>query len=546
MKKQVYKERIIYQIYPLSFKDANNGGYGDLKGIIEKLDYLKDLGIGMIWLSPIYASPLKDNGYDISDYYKINPLFGTMEDFEDLIAEAKKRDIKIVMDLVINHTSDQHPRFQEALKNKDSKYRDYYYFRKGNGKKPPNNWNSAFSGSCWEKVPTEENMYYLHLFTKEQPDLNYHNEEVIKEVENILRFYLDKGVSGFRCDVINQIYKTNLENGKFSLFSRGREHYENQEGNFKILERFRKEVLDKYDEAFLVGETSALTPKIGQEYIDRRALDMFFEFDHAFCKSFKLIPIFQKPFYKPKDLFKPIFKWQKEVSWIGAYLENHDQLRSVSRFGDEKEFYKESAKALSLFLLSLKGTIFIYEGEEIGRLNYKNLTYEETNDCMAKNAVDSTRKILHVSKNRAFKWVNKTVNRDHARAPFQWDDSVNGGFNEGHTPWLKINEYYKEINVKKEKNEDNSILNFYKKMIRLRNESETLKFGDFEEIKSNNYVAKFLRKTNNEIFLIVVNLSKKTFKDKKLDESKEIILSNYEKHDKNVLKPYEAIIYKIK
>lgn len=546
MKKQVYKERIIYQIYPLSFKDANNDGYGDLKGIIEKLDYLKDLGIGMIWLSPIYASPLKDNGYDISGYYKINPLFGTMQDFDDLIAEAKKRDIKIVMDLVINHTSDQHPRFQEALKNKDSKYRDYYYFRKGNGKKPPNNRNSAFSGSCWEKVPNEDNMYYLHLFTKEQPDLNYQNEEVIKEVENILRFYLDKGVSGFRCDVINQIYKTNLENGKFSLFSRGREHYENQEGNFKILERFRKEVLDKYDEAFLVGETSALTPKIGQEYIDRRALDMFFEFDHAFCKSFKLIPIFKKPFYKPKDLFKPIFKWQKEVSWIGAYLENHDQLRSVSRFGDEKEFYKESAKALSLFLLSLKGTIFIYEGEEIGTLNYKNLTYEETNDCMAKNAVDSTRKILHVSKNRAFKWVNKTVNRDHARGPFQWDDSVNGGFNEGHTPWLKINEYYKEINVKKEKNEDNSILNFYKKMIRLRNESETLKFGDFEEIKSNNYVAKFLRKTNNEIFLIVVNLSKKTFKDKKLDESKEIILSNYEKHDKNVLKPYEAIIYKIK
>lgn len=546
MKKQVYKERIIYQIYPLSFKDANNDGYGDLKGIIEKLDYLKDLGIGMIWLSPIYASPLKDNGYDISDYYKINPLFGTMQDFDDLIAEAKKRDIKIVMDLVINHTSDQHPRFQEALKNKDSKYRNYYYFRKGNGKKPPNNWNSAFSGSCWEKVPNEDNMYYLHLFTKEQPDLNYHNEEVIKEVENILRFYLDKGVSGFRCDVINQIYKTNLENGKFSLFSRGREHYENQEGNFKILEKFRKEVLDKYDEAFLVGETSALTPKIGQEYIDRRALDMFFEFDHAFCKSFKLIPIFKKPFYRPKDLFKPIFKWQKEVSWIGAYLENHDQLRSVSRFGDEKEFYKESAKALSLFLLSLKGTIFIYEGEEIGTLNYKNLTYEETNDCMAKNAVDSTRKILHVSKNRAFKWVNKTVNRDHARAPFQWDDGVNGGFNEGHTPWLKINEYYKEINVKKEENEDNSILNFYKKMIHLRNESETLKFGDFEEIKSNNYVAKFLRKTKNEIFLIVINLSKKTFKDKKLDESKEIILSNYEKHDKNVLKPYEAIIYKIK
>lgn len=546
MEKRAYKERIIYQIYPLSFKDSNNDGYGDLKGIIEKLDYLKDLGIGMIWLSPIYASPLKDNGYDISDYYKINPLFGTMDDFDTLIKEAKKRDIKIVMDLVINHTSDQHLWFQEALKNKDSKYRNYYYFRKGNGKKPPNNWNSAFSGSCWERVPNEENMYYLHLFTKEQPDLNYHNEEVIKEVENILKFYLDKGVAGFRCDVINQIYKTSLDNGKFSLFSRGREHYENQEGNFKILERFRKDVLDNYDDVFLVGETSALTPKIGQEYIDRRALDMFFEFDHAFCKSFKLIPIFKKPFYKPKDLFKPIFKWQKEVSWIGAYLENHDQLRSVSRFGDENKYYKESAKALSLFLLSLKGTIFLYEGEEIGTLNYKNLTYEETNDCMAKNAVDSAMKILHVSKNRAFKWVNNTVNRDHARAPFEWDDSINGGFNDGHKPWLKINEHYKEINVKNEENDANSILNFYKQMIKFRNNSETLKYGNFKEVSSNNYVAKFLRKTDKESLLIVVNLSKKFFKDKKLDESKEILISNYNNHEKNLLKPFEAIIYKIK
>lgn len=546
MEKRAYKERIIYQIYPLSFKDSNNDGYGDLKGIIQKLDYLKELGVGMIWLSPIYNSPMKDNGYDISDYYKINPLFGTMEDFDTLLEEAKKRDIKIVMDLVVNHTSDQHPWFQEALKNKDSKYRGYYYFRKGNGKKPPNNWNSAFSGSCWEKVPNEGNMYYLHLFTKEQPDLNYHNEEVIKEVENILKFYLDKGVAGFRCDVISQIYKTSLENGKFSLFSRGREHYENQEGAFKILERFRREVLDKYDDVFLVGETSSLTPKIGQEFIDRRALDMFFEFDHAFCKSFKLVPIFKKPVYKAKLLFKPIFKWQKEVSWIGAYLENHDQLRSVSRFGDEKKFFKESAKALSLFLLSLKGTIFIYQGQEIGTLNYKNLTYEETDDCMAKNATETAMKILHVSKRRAFKWVNDTVNRDHARAPFQWDDSINGGFNEGHQTWIKINDNYKNINVKNEVNDKNSILNFYKKMIHFRNHSDTLKYGSFEEIKSNSYVAKFLRRTNDETLLIVANLSNKQIKDKKLDETKEILVSNYDKHENKVLKPFEAIIYKIK
>ncbi len=546
MKRKAYQDRIIYQIYPLSFKDSNNDGYGDLKGIISKLDYLKSLGIGMIWLSPIYKSPLKDNGYDISDYYEINPLFGTMADFDELILEAKKRDIKIVMDLVINHTSDQHKWFLEALKDKNSKYRDYYYFRKGNGKKPPNNWNSAFSGSCWEKVKGEDNMYYLHLFTKEQPDLNYHNEEVIKEIEKILKFYLDKGVAGFRCDVINQIYKTSLENGKFSLFSRGREHYENQEGNFKILERFRKEVLDRYDDVFLVGETSALTPKIGQEYIDRRALDMFFEFDHAFCKSFKLIPIFKKSFYKPKDLYKPIFKWQKEVSWIGAYLENHDQLRSVSRFGDEKEYFKESAKALALFLLSLKGTIFIYEGEEIGATNYKDLTYEDTNDCMSKSAVDTAMKLLHVSKKRAFKWVNETVNRDNSRAPMWWDDSLNAGFNEGHPTWLKVNNNYKNINVKLEENDPDSILNFYKKMISFRNKSDILKDGEFKEVKSNSYVAKFARKLNDEEILIVVNLSKKKFKEKSLDESKKILISNYSNHINNVLMPYEALIYKIK
>ena len=231
----MYRDRIIYQIYPLSFKDSNNDGFGDINGIISKLDYLKDLGVGILWLSPIYASDFKDNGYDIIDYYKINPKFGTMEDFTNLIYEAEQRDIKIVMDLVINHTSTNHIWFQNALKDKNSKYRDYYYFREGKGKNPPNNWNSSFSGSCWEKVKGEENMYYLHLYTIEQADLNYHNPEVINEVENILKFYLNKGVAGFRCDVINQIYKTTLENGKFKFFNCGKEHYESQPENFEIL-----------------------------------------------------------------------------------------------------------------------------------------------------------------------------------------------------------------------------------------------------------------------------------------------------------------------
>ena len=358
----MYKNRIIYQIYPLSFKDSNNDGIGDIKGIISKLDYLKYLGVGILWLSPIYASDFKDNGYDISNYYEINPRFGTMEDFDMLVEEANKRDIKIIMDLVINHTSNNHVWFKEALKDKNSKYRDYYYFRPGNGKKPPNNWNSSFSGSCWEKVKGEENMYYLHLYTKEQPDLNYHNPEVINEVERILKFYLDKGVAGFRCDVINQIYKTSLENGKFRFFNCGKEHYESQEENFNILKRFQDNVISKYPGAFLVGETSNITPEIGNKFLSRGCLQLFFEFEHAFCDMNGFIPIFKKKF-KPKNLINPLLKWQDEVPWIGAYLENHDQRRSVTRFGNEEKYWKESAKALAMFLLSLKGTPFIYQGQ---------------------------------------------------------------------------------------------------------------------------------------------------------------------------------------
>ena len=355
-----FKNKIIYQIYPMSFCDSNNDGYGDINGIISKLDYLKDLGVGILWLSPIYLSDFKDNGYDIIDYYKIHPIFGTMDDFENLIKEADKRDIKIVMDLVINHTSTNHIWFNEALKDKNSKYRNYYYFREGKGKNPPNNWNSSFSGSCWEKVPGEDNMYYLHLYTIEQADLNYHNEEVIEEVKNILKFYLDKGVYGFRCDVINQIYKTSLENGKFRFFNCGKEHYESQPMNHVILKRFQDEVLSKYD-SFLVGETSNITPEIGNEFLKNGELDMFFEFDHSMCDMNSFVPIFKKKF-KAKNLIDPIFKWQNAVPWIGVYLENHDQRRSVTRYGNEDKYYKESAKALCMFLLSLKGTIFIYQG----------------------------------------------------------------------------------------------------------------------------------------------------------------------------------------
>lgn len=540
----MYKNRIIYQIYPLSFKDSNNDGVGDIKGIISKLDYLKDLGVGILWLSPIYASDFKDNGYDIIDYYKINPLFGTMEEFEELIKEADKRDIKIIMDLVINHTSTNHIWFQEALKNKNSKYRDYYYFRPGNGKKPPNNWNSSFSGSCWEKVPGEENMYYLHLYTIEQADLNYHNEEVIKEVENILKFYLDKGVAGFRCDVINQIYKTSLENGKFRFFNCGKEHYESQEQNFEILKRFQNNIISKYPGAFLVGETSNITPEIGNKFLDRGCLQMFFEFEHSMCDMNGFIPIFRKKF-RPKNLIQPILKWQEKVPWIGVYLENHDQRRSVTRYGNTTKYYKESAKALSMFLLSLKGTPFIYQGQELGCLDYPDFALEDLDDCLAKSAINSAKSILKISDKKAFKLVNRTVNRDHARFPMPWANAINGGFNEGAKPWLKVNELYKDgINAEEQANDPSSILSFYKKMIKFRNESVVLQEGEFVRIKSNKNVAMFLRKTLEETLLVVINLSNKNIKELQRNY-KVLIATDYDINEK-YLKPYQGIIYKIK
>lgn len=527
----------------MSFCDSNNDGYGDINGIISKLDYLKDLGVGILWLSPIYLSDFKDNGYDIIDYYKIHPVFGTMEDFENLIKEADKRDIKIVMDLVINHTSTNHIWFQEALKDKNSKYRDYYYFREGKGKNPPNNWNSSFSGSCWEKIPGEDNMYYLHLYTIEQADLNYHNEEVIEEVKNILKFYLDKGVYGFRCDVINQIYKTSLENGKFRFFNCGKEHYESQPMNHVILKRFQDEVLSKYD-SFLVGETSNITPEIGNEFLKNGELDMFFEFDHSMCDMNSFVPIFKKKF-KAKNLINPIFKWQNAVPWIGVYLENHDQRRSVTRYGNEDKYYKESAKALCMFLLSLKGTIFIYQGEEIGMVDLKGNTIEDLDDCLAKSAIDSAHKLLKVSKNKAFEMVNKTVNRDHARTPFQWNSKGNAGFNRGHKTWLMMNSNYTQgVNVEDELNDPNSILNFYKEMIKLRNENDTLKFGKFIKVKSNKNVAKFIRESEDETLLIVVNLTAKVVKDNR--EEKEVLLANDYEINTKTLKPYQGIIYKIK
>lgn len=543
-----FKNRVVYQIYPSSFCDSNNDGWGDINGITSKLDYLKDLGIGIIWLSPVYVSPMDDMGYDIADYKNINPRFGTMEDFDNLLKEAEKRDIKIVMDLVINHTSTEHKWFKEAIKGPESEYFDYYYIKEGKGKKHkklPNNWQSCFTGDAWKEVDSLPGYYYMHLFCDTQADLNYHNEKVIEEVKEILKFWLDKGVYGFRCDVINNIWKSSLKNDfPLMIYNRGLKYYANQDGMFKTLTRFRTEVLDNYD-CFLVGETGVLNKEVGNRLLNERCLDMFFEFDHIYADKSKLIPVFKRKF-DARRLVKPIFKWQKDVPWIANYLENHDQLRSVNRYGNTGKYYKESAKLLALFLLTLKGTPFIYQGEEIGTLNNPNASLKNCKDIAAITTTDTFSKLTKLNKEKSFKFINETINRDHARTPMQWSNDVNGGFNSGTETWINVNEGYKNINVANELSDENSILNFYKKMIKFRNESDVLKKGDFKEEFVSKYIVSYFRSFENKTYQIILNFSDKKRKFNEVLNIKQVFANYDEEINLKEIPPYFAGIFEVK
>ncbi|MFA6755223.1 MAG: alpha-glucosidase [Bacilli bacterium] len=539
-----YKKRIIYQIYPASFCDSNDDGWGDINGITSKLDYLKSLGVGIIWLSPIYASPMADMGYDISDYKKINPLFGTMEDFDNMLHECSLRDIKVVMDLVMNHTSDEHYWFKNAISDSTSKYRDYYYIRKGKGKnckKPPNNWTSIFTGPAWERIENDPEYYYLHLFSTKQPDLNYHCEALVKDMESIMKFYLDKGVYGFRCDVLHAFWKTTLEDGKFHFSNIGREHYEDQPGAHALLQRYRKDVLNNYD-CFLVAELASATVEKAKPYMDNKEVEMFFTFEHQNVDKNQVLQISGKK-YKPKNLLKVLYRYQNAFKYNCNYLENHDQKRSISRFGSKK-YNKESAKALATLLVTLKGTPFIYQGEEIGM---SNLTYKvkgnDSKDVVGNNVYNLARK-YHLPKGIANK-IASSVSRDDERCPMQWNSKVNAGFNNGTKPWTFLNTTYKNgVNVDDETKDENSILNYYKKLIHLRNDIDILQFGEFVELKSNKNIAKYIRNYKNKKILIIINLSSKYIKD--IDSyNKKLLLSNYNEKPSEKLPPFYAAIYEI-
>jgi oligo-1,6-glucosidase len=519
-----WKDSIVYQIYPRSFQDSSgtrfpNDGIGDIPGIISRLDEIKELGAGVIWLSPVYKSPDADNGYDISDYYDINPNFGTMADMENLFAEAKKRDIKIIMDLVINHTSDEHEWFQKS-RDIQSPYRDYYIWRPGKnaGRQdrtlPPNNWTSFFMGDAWEH-DEKSGEYYLHLFDKKQPDLNYKNPKVIEEVKNILRFWLDKGAAGFRCDVINVIYKTSLDDGKRSKAIRGLEHFKSQEGNHALLREFRRDVLDKYD-CFTVGETVFVDLQEAKLLCNesRKELNMLFFFDHLEVdrRIAKYIP---KKF-RARKLLEVMTKWQLGLDWCALYLENHDQPRIVSHFGTMKKYpegdlrreagkyWRRSAKMLALFELTLRGTPFIYQGQEIGMTNFDFNSIDELNDVES-HSVNRLMKKIFIPKWLRWKWI-KASSRDNSRTPMQWDDTDNAGFSKG-KPWLGINKNYKYINYASQKNDPDSVLSFYKMLISLRKKTKCLVYGDFRPVYANDRIMIYQRKLDDEAYTVALNFS---------------------------------------
>lgn len=529
-----WKERIVYQVYPMSFCDTNGDGFGDIPGIITKLDYLKQLGIGALWLSPVYCSPNKDNGYDISDYCNIHPHYGTLADMDALIAAAARRDIKIVMDLVINHTSDQHEWFQKSRR-RIAPYTDFYIWKKGENGKKPSNWGSFFGEDCWE-FDEMRGEYYLHLFAKSQPDLNYQNENVICAVEDVMRFWLARGVAGFRCDVINILYKNSLENGKPKPALTGSEHYISTDGTHKLLQRFRREVFEPYN-CYTVGETVFVTPQMADDLVNpaRAELDSVFSFEHMETDCYGVKWFLRK--FSPDRFFETLTKWQTALDWNTLYFENHDQSRSVSRFGSDKFYHAKSAKALATLLLTLRGTPFIFEGQEIGMTNFDFSDMEKVRDVESINIWNLTGK-LHLPKKLRWEMI-KRKSRDNARTPMQWSAAPNGGFSHV-APWLSVNGNYKQINVENQISDKSSVLSYYRQMIALRSGSAVLKEGSFQELYRHGGVYAYERRLGKETLTVIINL---TAKKKACPLCGRALISNYgKKIVGGTLAPYEAAV----
>lgn len=553
MEKKWWEESVVYQIYPRSFMDSDGDGIGDLNGIVSKLNYLRNLGVDIIWLSPIYKSPNDDNGYDISDYKQIMDEFGVMEHFDLLLNEVHSKGMKLIMDLVVNHSSDEHKWFIESRKSTNNPYRDYYYWRPGNEGKEPNNWTSVFSGSAWE-YDAKTNEYYLHIFSKKQPDLNWGNEKLRKEIYDMMRWWLEKGVDGFRLDVINFISKVdglpNVLSGK--AYDWGGEFFMNGPHVHEYLQEMNREVLKKYD-VMTVGECPGANVDDAILYGNNEGteLNMIFTFEHMDVDSgpggkWDVIP------FKLTNFKKIMTKWQKGLegrSWNSLYLNNHDQPRSVSRFGDDSIYRIESAKMLATCLHMMKGTPYIYQGEEIGMTNIK-LELEEYNDLEIHNMYDEKVKKGGEDHDKVMNLIYEK-GRDNSRTPMQWDSSKNSGFTTG-TPWMKINPNYKYINAEQALSDSNSIYYYYQKLIKLRKQYEIIIYGKYDIVLENDErIYAYTRHLRNEILLVITNFSSDFLRFSVPDEfqttDKELLISNYERNEIEqetiVLKPYEARVY---
>lgn len=549
MNKQWWKEAVAYQVYPRSFNDSNNDGIGDLPGVIEKLDYLKDLGIDVIWLSPMYKSPNDDNGYDISDYTDIMDEFGTMDDFNLLLDSIHRRGMKLILDLVVNHTSDEHPWFIESKSSKDNPKRDWYIWQepKSDGTEP-NNWESIFNGSTWEYDETTGE-YYFHLFSKKQPDLNWDNEEVRHAIFEMMNWWFEKGIDGFRVDAITHIKKSfqagDLPVPEGKTYAPAFDVDMNQPGIQSWLQEMKDKSLSQYD-IMTVGEANGVNPNNAVEWVgeEEGKFNMIFQFEHLGLwntgdskfdvKAYKAV----------------LNRWQKQlenIGWNALFIENHDQPRRVSTWGDDQNYWYESATSHAVVYFLQQGTPFIYQGQEIGMTNYPFESVETFNDVAVVNEYNIVK-----SQNgdvSALLEKHKMENRDNSRTPMQWSNQTNGGFSE-HRPWFPVNPNYKKINVANQQQDPNSILNFYKSLIVLKKSDDIYTYGTFDLVdKNNEQVFAYTRTLSNKQVLIVANLTNQTAK-LKYDESinqNNILLHNYKDKSINInaIKPFEAFVVSI-
>ncbi len=553
MEKRWWKESVVYQIYPRSFCDSNGDGIGDLNGITGKLDYLKELGIDVIWLSPVYKSPNDDNGYDISDYQAIMDEFGTMEDFDRMLATAHEKGIKIMMDLVVNHTSDEHKWFIESRKSTDNPYRDYYIWRpaKEDGSLP-NNWGSCFSGPAWEYDKTTD-MYFLHLFSKKQPDLNWDNPAVRQDVFDMMNWWLKKGVDGFRMDVISLISKEpglpDKETGingyaTFNVSANGPHVHE-------YLQEVRQKALNNAD-TITVGECSGVTLEEAKKYArsDEKELNMVFQFEHMDVDSDEKAGKWTTRKMDLRNLKKILTRWQKglqDIAWNSLYWENHDQPRSVSRFGNDSDEYREiSAKMLATCIHMMQGTPYVYQGEELGMTNCPFNTLDNFRDLESINAFHELTEQGKMTEEDMMAAIGYK-GRDNARTPMQWDDSAYAGFSTTN-PWIMVNPNYTKINAKDQVNREDSVFKYYQKLIKLRHESELIVYGTYDLILDDDKdIYAYIRTLGDEKLIVYCNFSENTREVELPEEfvNKKVLISNYsdaKANQKITLRPYEAIV----